>query len=63
LPQHAVEAALAIRRLVAEMRRSDAKEAAVEVRMAVHQGIALVDAQTRKSTAHVLLGFGQLCCE
>jgi two-component system, NtrC family, response regulator AtoC len=54
LPHHAVQAALAIRRVVAEMTRSCATEVGVEVRMAVHQGIALVDVQTRKSTARVL---------
>jgi two-component system, NtrC family, response regulator AtoC len=54
LPQHAVEAALTIRGSVAEMNKSEAREAGVEVRMAVHQGQALVDVQTRKSTARVL---------
>jgi len=54
LPQHAVEAALAIRRSVSEMSRSDAREIGVEVRMAVHQGIALVNVKIRKSAARVL---------
>ena len=54
LPQRTVQAALAIQRVVAEMTNSDAGEAGVEIRMAVHQGTALVDGQTRKSTARVL---------
>ena len=54
LPQHAVRGALTIQRVVAEMMNSDAGESVVEVRMAVHQGIALVDGQTHKSRARVL---------
>ena len=38
LPEHALEAALAIRRSVAEMRRADATQAGMEVPLAVHTG-------------------------
>jgi class 3 adenylate cyclase len=54
LPQRTVQAALAIRRSVAEMRQSDAREAGVEVRTVVHTGMALVDVQPRNSTTRVL---------
>jgi len=49
-----VQAALAIRRSVAEMRRADATQAGMEVRLAVHNGMALMDVQTRNPTARVL---------
>jgi len=49
-----VQAALAIRHAVAEMRRADATKVGVEVRTAVHTGMALVDVQTPNSTARVL---------
>ena len=54
LPQHAVQAALEVRRSVTEMTKSDARDAGVEVRMAVHTGIVLVDVPIRPPTARVL---------
>jgi len=49
-----VQAALAIRHAVAEMRRAAVTKVEVEVRTAVHTGMALVDVQTPTSTARVL---------
>ena len=49
-----VQAALAIRHSVAEMRRADATKVGVEVRTAVHTGMVLVEVQTPNSTARVL---------
>jgi DNA-binding NtrC family response regulator/class 3 adenylate cyclase len=54
LPQRTVQAALAVRHVVAEMRGSDARGAGVDVRLAVHKGMALVDVQTCNPKARVL---------
>jgi two-component system, NtrC family, response regulator AtoC len=54
LPEHVVQAAVAIRQRFAVMTRSDMGQAGKEIRMAIHQGIALVDARPRGPTARVL---------
>jgi Bacterial regulatory protein, Fis family len=54
LPQRTVQPALAIRHAITDMTRSEVREARVELRMAAHQGIALVDVQTYNPKTRVL---------
>jgi predicted ATPase len=54
LPQRAVQAALALRRLVAAARAAAAREPCPAVRQAIHWGLLLVDVQARDPTARLL---------
>ena len=51
LPQRAVQAALAIRQLVAEAQGADGREPVPEVRQAIHLGMVLVERQGRELPA------------
>src|ERR671925_404060 len=52
--QRAVQTALAIRHRLAEDRAADGRQPGPEVRMAIHLGQVLVDAQASDPTAHLL---------
>src|SRR5919201_4826185 len=54
LPHRAVQAALAIRHLLLEAGRFDAREPCPEVRLAIHLGPLLADVQARASAARAL---------
>ncbi len=54
LPQRAVQAALALRRRVADVRAADAREPCPAVRQAVHWGQVLVEVRARDPTARLL---------
>jgi class 3 adenylate cyclase len=54
LPQRAVQAALALRRLVAVARNAVAREPCPAVRQTLHWGLLLVDVQARDSAARLL---------
>ncbi|MBI3990005.1 MAG: AAA family ATPase, partial [candidate division NC10 bacterium] len=54
LPQRAVQAALVIRHLITEARRSEEGQPCPEVRLAAHVGALLVESQAGAPTEHVL---------
>jgi class 3 adenylate cyclase len=54
LPQRAVQAALTLRRLVADAGAAAGREPSPAVRQAVHWGLSLVDVQARDPTARLL---------
>lgn len=59
LPQRAVQAALALRRLVAEARGAATREPCPAVRQTAHWGLLLADVQARDPTAR-LLAIGEM---
>jgi class 3 adenylate cyclase len=59
LPQRAVQAALAIRQLMAEAQGTDGQEPVPEVRQAIHLGLMLVEEQGRRCSCWGMLGQGR----